>query len=106
MCILLRALKRHLFSPLPKEAAWKEIRIWTKVQERRCAGASWALLKDEAEMLQTRRRKRHSRQRVCLGIKVTLWSRCNGYEFEDTPGDSEEQGTGCAAVHGAAKGWT
>ena len=30
----------------------------------------------------------------------------NGHEFEQTPGDSEEQGTWCAAVHGIVKSWT
>ena len=31
----------------------------------------------------------------------------NGYEFEQTPGDSEGQGKPwCTAVHGMAKSWT
>ena len=30
----------------------------------------------------------------------------NGYEFEQTLGNSEGQGNLCAAVHGIAKSWT
>ena len=30
----------------------------------------------------------------------------DGYEFEQTPGDGEEQGSLRAAVHGVAKSWT
>ena len=30
----------------------------------------------------------------------------NGREFEQTPGDSEGQGTWRAAVHGVTKNWT
>ena len=29
--------------------------------------------------------------------------RLNGHEFEQTPGDSEEQGSLCAEAHGVAK---
>ena len=29
--------------------------------------------------------------------------RLNGHEFEQTPGESEGQEAGCAAVHGVAK---
>ena len=32
--------------------------------------------------------------------------RLDGYEFEQTPGDGEEQGSLRAAVHGVAKSWT
>ena len=31
--------------------------------------------------------------------------RLNGHEFEQTSGDSEEQGAWCAAVHEVAKSW-
>ena len=30
----------------------------------------------------------------------------NGHEFEQTPGDSEGQGSWCAAIHGIVKSWT
>ena len=32
--------------------------------------------------------------------------RLNGHEFEQTPGDSEEQGSLGATVHGVEKRWT
>ena len=32
--------------------------------------------------------------------------RLDGHEFEQTPGDSEGQGSKCAAVHGVAKSQT
>ena len=31
--------------------------------------------------------------------------RLNGHEFEQTPGDSEGQGSWCAAVQGVSKSW-
>ena len=30
----------------------------------------------------------------------------NGHEFEQSPGDSEDQESLCAAVHGVTKSWT
>ena len=39
--------------------------------------------------------------------KMVGWHhQLNGHECEQTPGDSERQGTWCAAVHGVTKNWT
>ena len=39
--------------------------------------------------------------------KMVGWHhQLNGHECEQTPGDSERQGTCCAAVHGVTKNWT
>ena len=39
--------------------------------------------------------------------EVVEWHhRLDGHEFEETPGDSEGQGSLCAAVHGVTKSQT
>ena len=48
------------------------------------------------------RRRRGETEDEMVGCHHEL----NGHEFEQTSGDSEGQGSWCAAAHGVAKNWT
>ena len=52
--------------------------------------------------------KIEGRRRRAAAEEMVAWHlQLNGYEFEQTPGDSEGQGKPwCTAVHGMAKSWT